>query len=243
MRHAAQSGAFRAILMPMAARVGVTDCGSKKIGAYEEAVRTVGLEPVRLTAGQSWSLNGLRGLLLTGGADINPKRYGQDTGANTHPPDDARDEMELAALGNALAVDLPVLAICRGMQLLNVRLGGTLIQHLPSSGIHERRLPDEVPGRHRDTHLIEVTGGTQLARIVGAGKHPVNSRHHQAVDLLAAGITISAKSEDGVPEGMELPSCRFVIAVQWHPEDRIKESQTDLKLFEAFAAASGECSG
>jgi putative glutamine amidotransferase len=240
MRHAAQSGAFRAILMPMAARVGITDCGSKKIGVYEEALRTVGLEPVRLAAGRPWSLNGLKGLLLTGGADINPKRYRQEIAEKTHPPDDARDEMELDALGAALAADLPVLAICRGMQLLNVRLGGTLIQHLPSSHIHERRLPDEIPGRHRNAHLVEVAGGTQLARIIGAGKHPVNSRHHQAVDLPAAGTIVSARSEDGVPEGMELPSKRFVIAVQWHPEDRIKESQTDLNLFEAFAAACGE---
>lgn len=222
----------------MAARVGVTYCGLEKTRTYEQAVRAVGLEPVRLSAGEAENLNGLRGLLLTGGADINPKYYGQARASQTQPPDDARDEMELTLLAEALAADLPVLAICRGMQLLNVRLGGTLVQHLLSSE-HEQRLPDEIPGRHRDAHQVDVKDGTQLARIMGAGKHPVNSRHHQAVGAVGSGAIVSASSEDGIPEGMELPSKRFVVAVQWHPEDRIKASKTDLQLFEAFAAACG----
>jgi putative glutamine amidotransferase len=221
----------------MAVRVGVTDCGPVKIRAYEEAVRTVGLEPVRLVAGHVSNLQGLQGLLLTGGADINPKRYGQTAGSFTQPADDARDEMEFCLLEHALAADLPVLAICRGMQLLNVRLGGTLVQHLPSTSLHEKRLPDEIPGRHRDAHEVGVVYGTKLSHILGTGNHPVNSRHHQAVDSVGTGAIVSAKSEDGVVEGMEMPSKRFVLAVQWHPEDRIHGSETDLKLFEAFAAA------
>lgn len=224
----------------MAVRVGVTDCGSEKIQTYETAVRAVGLEPVRLTAGQASTIKDLGGLLLTGGADINPKHYGQPPAGETQTPDDARDEMELDVLEQALAVDLPVFAICRGMQLLNVGLGGTLVQHLPSSDFHVKRLADETPGRHRDAHQIEVAEGTKLSRIIGPGKHAVNSRHHQAVDKPGIGTIVSAKSEDGVAEGLEMPSRRFVIAVQWHPEDRIGGSQTDLKLFQAFAAACKE---
>jgi putative glutamine amidotransferase len=221
----------------MAVRVGVTDCGPAKIRTYEEAARTVGLEPVRLAAGQATDFNGLQGLLLTGGTDINPERYGQTAGPLTQAADDARDAMELSLIEQALAADLPLLAICRGMQLLNVQLGGTLVQHLPSGHLHEKRLPDEIPGRHRDAHQISVVDGTKLAHIVGNGKHAVNSRHHQAVDSVGAGAIVSAKSEDGVVEAMELPAKRFVVAVQWHPEDRIQGSEMDLKLFTSFAAA------
>lgn len=197
---------------------------------------------MRLTAGQAHTAESLHdlllnGLLLTGGGDINPKHYGQTPEIETHQPDDARDEMELGLLQQALSLDLPVLAICRGMQLLNVRLGGTLVQHLPSSDLHVKRLPDETPGHHRDAHQIDVAEGTRLAHIIGAGKHAVNSRHHQAIDSPGAGAVVSAKSEDGVAEAMEMPSKRFVVAVQWHPEDRIRCSEADLKLFETFAAA------
>lgn len=223
----------------MAARVGVSDCGDAKIAAYERAVRLVGLEPVRLTVGRSQSLDGLNGLLLTGGADINPRRYGESPQPETQKPDDARDELEIDLLGEALALDLPVFAICRGMQLLNVHLHGTLTQHLPSTAVHEQRNPDEIPGHHRSAHSIDVLGGTLLAQIVGEGKHSVNSRHHQAVRNLAPGAIASAVSDDGVIEAMELPTKRFVLAVQWHPEDRIESSWEDSKLFEAFATAAG----
>lgn len=220
----------------MAAKVGVSDCGDTKIFAYENAIRRVGLVPVRLTAGEDQSLDGLNGLLLTGGVDINPRRYGHQPHPQTQEPNDVRDEFESSLIGEALAIDLPVLAICRGMQLLNVHLHGTLTQHLASVGIHEQRLPDEEPGRHRDAHPIDVFPGTLLAAIVSPGKHRVNSRHHQAVADAGEGLIVSAISEDGVPEAMELPSKRFVVAVQWHPEDRIDGSEDDRKLFEAFAA-------
>jgi putative glutamine amidotransferase len=225
----------------MAARVGISDCGETKVAPYEDAIRRVGLEPVRLTAGRQRSLDGLNGLLLTGGADINPRRYGQEPAAETQQPDDERDELEFSLLGEALALDLPVFAICRGMQLLNVHLHGTLTQHLSSAGTHVRRLKDEIPGQHRTAHSVEVLPGTLLARIIGAGRHEVNSRHHQGVEEPAPGAVKSAVSEDGVIEAMELPAKRFVLAVQWHPEDRIDISEADRKLFEAFASSAKGC--
>jgi putative glutamine amidotransferase len=225
----------------MAARVGISDCGEAKIVPYESAIRRVGLEPVRLTAGCDRSLDGLNGLLLTGGADINPRRYGQEPISETQQPDDVRDELEFGLLGEALALDLPVFAICRGMQLLNVHLHGTLTQHLSSAETHVRRLKDEIPGRHRVAHSVEVLPGTLLARLIGAGRHDVNSRHHQGIGDLAPAAVKSAVSDDGITEAMELPSKRFVLAVQWHPEDRVEISEADRKLFEAFAASARGC--
>lgn len=193
---------------------------------------------MRLTAGHYRSLDGLNGLLLTGGVDINPHRYGQPPHPRTQEPDDERDALESGLVGEALALDLPVLAICRGMQLLNVHLHGTLVQHLSSVAIHEQRLPDEEPGKHRSAHSVDILPGTLLARIVGPGKHLVNSRHHQAISELGSGIIASAVSEDDVIEALELPSKRFVLGVQWHPEDRIEASEDDRKLFAAFAASA-----
>jgi putative glutamine amidotransferase len=220
----------------MAAKVGVTDCGDPKILPYEDAIQSVGLEPVRLSANSGQTLDGLCGLVLTGGVDVNPKWYGETPHDETQDPDDERDEFEFALVAEALATDLPLFAICRGMQLLNVHLHGTLTQHLSSTAIHQQRFADDAPGAHRSVHTIRVLPGTLLAQIVGAGTHEINSRHHQAVDHVAPGATVSAVSSDGVIEAMELPSKRFALAVQWHPEDRIHVSETDVKLFQAFAA-------
>jgi putative glutamine amidotransferase len=223
----------------MAAKVGVTDCGDAKIAAYENAVRMVGLEPVRLTAGRYSSLDDLNGLLLSGGADVNPRRYGQKAHAETQEPDDDRDELEFSLLAEALALDLPILAICRGMQLLNVHLHGTLEQHLPSVAVHQQRFPEDPPGKHRGVHAIEVLPDSLLARIIGPGRHVVNSRHHQGVSDLGAGAITSAISEDKIIEAIEVPSKRFVLAVQWHPENRVEISEDDRKLFETFAGEVG----
>jgi putative glutamine amidotransferase len=183
-------------------------------------------------------LDGLAGLLLTGGVDVDPQLYGQEPHAMTQEPDRSRDEMELAALERALQAGLPVLAICRGAQLLNVKFGGTLCQHLPNPDVHEQRNPDEIPRKHRDAHEVEISAGTRLETIIGARRCAVNSRHHQAVDRVGDGLEVSARSiTDGVVEGLELPSSRFVVAVQWHPEDRIEESSPDRRLFDAFSAA------
>lgn len=136
-------------------------------------------------------------------------------------------------------MDIPVFAICRGMQLLNVHLHGTLDQHLPAVSLHRQVFPEDPPGQQRGVHNVIVRPGTALAAIVGTGPIPVNSRHHQAVAELGAGLTLSGISDDGIPEAVEYPARRFVLGVQWHPEDRIEVSEADLALFKAFAAAVG----
>jgi putative glutamine amidotransferase len=121
-----------------------------------------------------------------------------------------------------LAAGLPVLAICRGMQLFNVVHGGALTQHLDS-----HNSPDGL-------HHIHVVPNSRLAAIIGEGEHAVNSRHHQAVGRVGGGLMVSARSGDGVIEALERPGEAFAVAVQWHPEDRVLVSQADRKLFEAF---------
>ena len=124
---------------------------------------------------------------------------------------------KLAWPNEALNGGLPLLAICRGMQLFNVARGGTLIQHLPSTETHRVKKAGDEPGRHSAAHTVRVAGGTQLASIMGEGEHAVNSRHHQAVDRLGDGLVVSAVSSDGVIEAMEMPAHPFAVAVQWHP--------------------------
>ena len=196
----------------------------KKIVPYEEALRVVGLEPVRIRPGSP--IPDFDGLMLTGGTDLSPALYNQPRGEYTQTPDPPREEMECVLLDAALASGMPVLAICRGLQFFNVRLGGTLHQHIEG---HQK-------AGENDAHAIEAVPETKLATIVGGGPHQVNSRHHQAVDRIGGGLAVSARSEDGIVEGLELPGHRFAVAVQWHPEDRIQSSECDLRLFQAFAA-------
>lgn len=171
------------------------------------------------------TLDGLGGLMLTGGTDLDPARYHQTPHPETDQPDTERDRRDLSLLEEALQRDIPVLAICRGLQLLNVALGGTLAQHIEG---HRRR-------GERDAHLVQIARGTRLASILKTDDYSVNSRHHQCVDRVGERLTVSAKAADGVIEALELPGKRFALAVQWHPEDRIDGD--DCKLFEAFAAA------
>ena len=217
-------------------RVALTFRKASKIGPYDEAVRLAGLEPVHFTPGTPRSLDGLDGLLLTGGSDINPARYGEAANGSEGIDDD-RDSLEAELLAEALAADLPVLAICRGVQFLNVAHGGTLIQHLPSVDVHDRRSREWQAGRHPAAHTVEVKAGSKLAAIIGAGGHEVNSRHHQAASRVGNGLVVSAMAPDGVIEALERPDRMFVVGVQWHPEDRCLVSEADWKLFEAFAKA------
>jgi putative glutamine amidotransferase len=217
-------------------KVAVTYEERKKAEPYVDAMRLVGLDPVLVSADDhERSLKGLDGLLLTGGRDIDPKLYGQEPVHETQQPNPARDRMEIGLLGEALDHDLPVLAICRGIQLLNVYHGGTLIQHLPGDPHRPPARPKADPSKAR--HNIVVTPGTGLAAILGAGQLAVNSRHHQAVDKLGHRVVVSAKAiVDGIIEGLELPDKDFVVAVQWHPEDQVHD-ETQVKLFRAFAEA------
>jgi len=190
--------------------------------AYRRALAESGIRPVENAA----SLAGLDGLLLAGGSDVNPALYGAPPGPATSPPDELRDRLEIALLGEALERDLPVLAICRGLQLLNVALGGTLLQHIEG---HKR--PAE-----QEAHAIAIAPQSRVAAILGSDRHTVNSRHHQCVDRLADGLEATARATpDNIIEALELPGKRFVLAVQWHPEERT--DGLDGRLFAAFRDA------
>jgi putative glutamine amidotransferase len=171
------------------------------------------------------ALDGFSGLMLTGGTDVDPARYRAERQPETKDIDPERDRRETALLNEALERDIPVLAICRGMQLLNVVCGGTLTQH-----IENHRHPDVA-----DAHPIEIHEGTKLASILKSRHYQVNSRHHQCVHTLGEGLIKTATAPDGIIEALELPGKRFALAVQWHPEDR--PETLDHKLFEAFAEA------
>jgi putative glutamine amidotransferase len=233
------AGAPRITKVPK--KIAVTYDERKKAEPYAEALRLVGLEPVLLSADNEWSLAGLDGLLLTGGCDLDPRRYGQEPVPETEKPNPSRDRMEIGLLGEALDRDLPVLGICRGFQLFNVYHGGTLIQHLTGDPHRPKQRPADPS---RPMHKISVVPETRLAAIFGDGQHAVNSRHHQAVDRLGAHVRVSATSVgDGIVEALERPDKTFAVAVQWHPEDQVRNDETQLKLFRALADAAEKRGG
>jgi len=217
-------------------RAALTFREPHKAEPYADAMRQSGIEPVLISPDLARDLSGLAGLVLSGGTDLDPALYGASAQPEDEPPDGERDELEIRLLRQALERDLPVLAICRGLQLFNVAHGGTLIQHLQNTAVHAVRGDDaSLP-----VHSVRVEAGTRLAEILGAGEHAVNSRHHQAVARLGKDLKISAKSlPDGVIEGLERDDRRFAVAVQWHPEDQVKRDLEQRKLFTAFAQALG----
>lgn len=181
-------------------------------------------------------LDGLDGLILTGGKDVDPARYGQQPHPTTDEPDRVRDAWELALLDEALRRGVPVLGICRGAQVLNVALGGTLIQHLPDVlGHTHHQQGDAVFG----TSAVWTEPGTRLADLIGKTSD-AQCYHHQAIDRVGDGLIVSARDDDGVIEAVELDrAChpdQWVVAVQWHPEERLD----DLRLFAAVVAAAGQ---
>lgn len=177
-------------------------------------------------------LDGVSGLVITGGRDLDPAGYGQPAHAETDRPDTTRDAWEFALLAEALRRGLPVLGICRGAQVLNVALGGTLHQHLP-----------DVLGNcgHRAGNgvftpmPVRTVAGTRLGELLGETCQ-VQCYHHQAIAEVGAKLVVSARDDDDVIEAIELPGEDFVLAVQWHPE----ESLDDLRLFTAIVAAAGK---
>lgn len=202
-------------------------------GPYTQAVSKVDLEPVLVEAGHPVSLDDYSGLLLTGGSDVNPARYGEAMAPETDAPDDERDDVEARLIDESIARDFPVLAICRGLQILNVHLGGTLVQHLDDNLGHQTRTVD----RGVPAHPINIEPGTLLATIAGQPRWQVNSRHHQAALRIGNGLRVCARHPDGTIEGILKPDHRFLLAVQWHPEDQALADKQQLKLFQNFAAA------
>jgi putative glutamine amidotransferase len=214
-------------------RVLVSFRFADKAESYLAALRAAGMEPVPCQPGSPVSAGGVQGLVLTGGNDMAPSYYGQSPEPELEQTDVERDAFELGLLTMADATDLPTLAICRGVQLLNVHRGGTLVQHLAQSGRHRR---NDTP-KPQAVHQVRIAPGSKLAGIMGA-EAAVNSRHHQALDRVGEGLVVTARdAEDGVIEAVEDPSRRFLVGVQWHPEDQAPVDAVQRKLFEAFAGA------
>ena len=199
---------------------------NRRMSDYMESIRRAGGEPIEVVPGVEKAehiLSRVDGLMLTGGGDVDPKLYGEEPLATFEAAEAGRDAFEIELSRAAVASGLPFLAICRGMQVLNVAMGGTLIQDIPSQvqGALEHSIREP---RHHIAHEVWVAKGSKLAALLadhmedGETCH-VNSRHHQAVRQSAEGFTVTATSPDGVIEAMEKTDNPFCVAVQWHPEN------------------------
>jgi putative glutamine amidotransferase len=175
-------------------------------------------------------LAGLDGLLLSGGGDVDPKKYGQSPSADVGGVDSDRDDWEVALVREALKVELPILAVCRGCQVLNVAFGGTLIQHLPARST----LPHLVRERESVAHAVRIEPFTQLFAVEGTTEIGTNSVHHQAVDAIGQDLRATAWAEDGTVEAIEHLTWP-AIGVQWHPENLL-DLPSHLALFEWLVA-------
>jgi putative glutamine amidotransferase len=204
---------------------------------YVEAVRRAGGRPVILPpgeadAGATDALGAFDGLLLVGGGDVEPERYGAERHPNLYGVDGSRDEMELALVRGADRTGVPLLAICRGCQVVNVAFGGTLHQHIPD-------LPDTVqhgvPGGGEVLNQVSVEDPSVLARTCGASILAASCHHHQAIDRVGDGLTVSARAADGLIEAVERPE-GFLLGVQWHPEDTAANDPAQQALFDALVA-------
>ena len=209
-------------------RIGITTSqlhGDEYYIPYLRAVEGVGAEPVNLPAGTA-TLPEIDGLLLPGGWDVDPSRYGEEPDPKLGPIDKELDDTELRLFTQARDRGLPVMGICRGQQVINVAMGGSLIQHLEG---HEVR----AYGRSHLAHAIEVDPGSELGRAAGEDEIRVNSFHHQAIDKLAPGLTQTARDDDGTIEGVET-SDGLIVAVQCHPEELTVDLPWAKRLFERF---------
>jgi gamma-glutamyl-gamma-aminobutyrate hydrolase PuuD len=192
--------------------------------AYAEAVALAGGTPLlapgllKEDAGAD-ALDRADGLLLAGGGDFHPQLYGADVDAQTRQPDTDRDALEIALVWHAMRRNMPVLGICRGMQVINLARGGALLPHL-DEGTH-----DAVQ------HTVHIEPETQLRRLANAASARVNSWHHQAVDRLGNGLCVNARAEDGIVEGLESSEALPVLAVQWHPEEDMPLQPLAMALF------------
>jgi putative glutamine amidotransferase len=213
--------------------------------AYVNAVRAAGLTPLILPPMEPAELEpvlaAVRGVVLTGGEDVDPAEYGAATGAKTDAPHRPRDKCELALVRLAHERRIPTLAICRGIQVVNVALGGTLIQDIasecPTTINH-----DQSKERTMRVHDVTIDRRSKLAAAVGDTNISVNSSHHQAVARVADGLRVTARSPDGIIEGAEWERDDWwMLAVQWHPEELVSDAQKwDRGLFRAFAERVNE---
>lgn len=169
------------------------------------------------------------GLLLSGGGDVDPSAYGEERIPECGEASALRDKMEIALCKKAVEKGIPVLGICRGLQVMNIALGGTLHQHIENHARHD--LPCD------PAHNASILPSTRLYDILGKETVGVNTRHHQAIKDLGKGLTVTALAEDGIIEAVEMPGDRFFLAVQWHPEGLFSRYDDMKKIFAAFIAA------
>ncbi len=186
---------------------------------YVDSVERAGGMPVILPVldpdAVDYLLPAVSGILLTGGGDVAPSRYGAHPIAETHNVDPLRDAFEIRLIRAAIEVDMPLLATCRGMQILNVAMGGSLIQHVPNATGQDH---DRMDRWHEAVHRVKIEPDSHLADALGATEVDVNSIHHQAVDQAAPGTRAVAWAEDDTVEAIEVPGSPHIVAVQWHPE-------------------------
>jgi gamma-glutamyl-gamma-aminobutyrate hydrolase PuuD len=197
--------------------------------SYVRAVERAGGVPVLIPPGASYdeTLDRVDGLIFSGGSDLDPELYEADTHPETDGVVRERDDFELGLMNAALARDVPLLAICRGSEVLNVALGGDLEQHIPDrTGADTHK---ETSGVFAE-HDVEIDAGTRLGKILGE-RHDVKSHHHQGFGRVGDGLRVTAHAPDGTPEGLEDPTRRFTLGVLWHPEEG-----EDMALFEALVA-------
>jgi putative glutamine amidotransferase len=219
--------------------IGITPCN--RLPDYVESVRRAGGEPRVLSMDEPASLEGLDGVLFTGGGDVDPARYHESRHPKTEEPSAARDAFDLELARLVLTNDIPMLAVCRGLQVINVAAGGTLIQDIESEVREAVGHQVDVP-LYALAHEVWVTPGSVLSTVMqeelGEGEVlQVNSRHHQAIKQTAPGFAVSATAPDGIIEAIERPSSRFCVAVQWHPENFWRTGEFR-SLFEEFVKAS-----
>jgi putative glutamine amidotransferase len=220
-------------------RIAVTPC--KRPADYDAAVRRAGAEPWVPVIGADHPqdlLSRVDGVLLTGGDDVDPAHFGEAAHPAYEAAEPGRDAFELALVREALARDVPVFAICRGLQVLNVAAGGSLIQDLPA----EPRfvLAHSLHPPTRLAHDVAVAAGSSLERLLeprlSGGRCAVNSRHHQAIRAIGRGLLVAATAPDGIIEAVEAPGQRFCVGVQWHPESFHRTGDFD-ELFRGFVEA------
>jgi putative glutamine amidotransferase len=212
---------------------------------YLDAVRRGGgepvvLQPAELSVGDAAALLArLDALVLTGGPDVDPARYGQRPHREVYGVDPVADAFELALTHAACHQALPTLAICRGIQVLNVALGGTLDQHLADrAGVGDHGVPAVDDGSAR--HPVELEADSTVARAMGDLRPVCSSHHHQALDRLGDGLRVTGRAADGVVEAVELDGAPSLLAVQWHPEDTAASDPAQQRLFDALVAHAAE---
>jgi len=225
--------------------IGLTTYGRKETDDYSlpakyvDCVRRARGIPVLLPAGEPCiqeTCDRLNGIILTGGGDIHPDRYNGISHPMIYKVDEERDETELRLVDIILNKNIPTLAICRGMQVLNTFLGGTLYEHIPDiygeSVLHRR------PPRETIKHDVEISPGSRLNGIVSTSRMEIVSWHHQAVNEVPKEFTVNARSADGVIEGIEMDSHPWLIGVQWHPELSASQDSLQQQLFDVFVETS-----